>query len=109
MKKVWTKNYRPFVMGGSVNYPISTFVQPIEVRKIKGIEFFTFKTPSGAMKLAEGVTGGIIAEDFEDLLTAIEGCDKSFLKGQIDDAIRDFKPHESQQMTNDEFYSHYTY
>lgn len=109
MKKIWTLNYRPFVMGGSVNYPISTDVEPIETREIKGIEFFTFKTPVGTIRLAEGITGAIVAADFDDLLISIETETKETLLHQVNDAKVRYRPEESNHLSNKEFFTHYRY
>lgn len=102
---IWTMGYFPFTMGGNVNRPISTEVKIIETKKLKGINFFSFKTPKGTLKVCEAKTGGIIADDFEDLKANIKGCSQTFLQKQIKDA----KPEYIKYMTNEEFFSMYKY
>jgi hypothetical protein len=104
---VWTMNYRPFIMGGNVHSPITTEIDLIEEREIKGIPFFTWKTPKGSVKLSEGITGAIVADGFDGLLGAISGCSKQFLKDQLQEGIAMFE--HPIALSNDEFFKAYTY
>jgi len=103
--KIWTLDYMPFRMGGNVEQPIFTIVPVIERRKIKGFDFFAFKTPKGTTIICEGQTGGIIAGSFNELVDNIKGVPKKVLQEQIDGAkhlaARSF------ERTNEEFFQKY--
>lgn len=110
-RTIWTvaKKYSFMTMGGdlSATYAILTEVEPIEVRKVKGIDFFLFKTPKGNHRLAESISGGIIAENFEDMLSAIKGCPKSFLIEQIE--LGKSLLTEPKMLSNEDFFKLYKY
>jgi len=86
MEKIWTTEHLPFIMGGNVWQPMYTTVPVVERRKIKGIDFFSFKTPKGTIRVCEGQTGGIIADSFDELIASIKGVPTKTLQAQIDEA-----------------------
>ena len=105
--KVWTIMHTPFVMGGNVNSPIFTSVPVVERKTMKGIEFFSFKTPKGSIRVCEAQTGGIIADSFDELKANIKGCTTKQLQKQIDEAKSTFK--NAKKLSNKEFFAHYNY
>lgn len=107
-RTVWTMFKSSFMMmGGDPYYPASTEVEPLEIRKVKGIEFFSFKTPNGHIKLSEASTGAIIADGFDDMLKAIKGCNKQFLLDQISDGIAQLDTCRLKKLSPDKFFSIY--
>ena len=94
-------------MGGQTDTPISTVVPIIEQRTINGFDFFSFKTPSGSLKICEATTGGIIADSFDDIEKSINDVPVEILLKQINDA-RPLAAKASSQ-TNEEFFSLYKY
>lgn len=105
--RIWTTVYRPFIMGGNVNQPISTIVRVLERREMKGIGFFSFKTAKGTLRVCEAQTGGIIADSFEELEENIADCTEKELRSQIDGAEPLSKP--TNGLTNEEFFKEYRY
>lgn len=110
-RTIWTKvDVNNFMrMGGDIHssYVISTEIEPVEIKKVKGIEFFSWFTPNHNRRLSEGVTGGIIADSFEDMESAIKGCPKSFLIEQIDLIKSDLI--DCKKISNADFFKLYRY
>lgn len=107
-RTIWTMFRRGFmVLGGPEWIPSSTEVEVLEVRKIKGIEFFSFEMPDGKIKVAEGQTGGIITDSFDTLLADIKGCSKAFLQSQIDNGSLCLKDTVVRKYTPEVFFSTY--
>jgi hypothetical protein len=105
--KIWTRSYRPFIMGGNVNQPMCTVVPVLERKNIEGFDFFSFQTPKGTIKVCEAQTGGIIADSFDEVFENIEGVPKEVLQGQIDGAKH--LAETADKKTNEEFFKHYRY
>jgi predicted RNase H-like HicB family nuclease len=113
MKKrlIWTLARRGFmVMGGHEWYPVYTKIDVLESRKLKGIEFISFKTPKGSIRVAECISGGIVANGFEELIANIKDCSAKFLKAQIvEGQPRPDTTGNKKELTNEEFFALYKY
>lgn len=105
VRTVWTQNYTPFIMGGSVHHSIVTEVEILEERVIKGIPFFTWLTPKGKMRLSEGVSGAIVADSFEDLLEAIQGMSDTEVMNQLKEGVSVFI--NPRRLSKEEFFKLY--
>lgn len=90
---VWTRSYRPFIMGGNVNAPVMTEVDAIGPYDLgKGMFGYYIEAPNGRSFIAESITGGIVghslegvrkdvAEGFIDVIIQQIGWAKEFAKG----------------------------
>jgi len=108
IKKIWTRAYRPFVMGGNTNEVICTYVHIFEERTINEFDFFSIRTPAGTVKICDAYTGGIIADSFEELERNIKGVKREILQEQLDRAKK-AADDDATELTNDEFFRYYKY
>jgi hypothetical protein len=106
-RKVWTKAYQPFRMGQNPNRPISTEVEVIEEKIINDIALFSFKTGKGTIRIAEAITGGIVGNSFEEVENDLISADAEVVKKQLKSA--EAQSNSSEKMSNDQFFSLYTY
>lgn len=106
MKKIWTHAYRPMKIG-DVRQPISTEIEPIEERMVKKIPLFSFTTSKGGLRIAEGVTGGIVGDDFYNVELSLNTADPAEVKQQLKDAEKWAK--QAELLSNEEFFSIYKY
>ncbi len=108
-KTIWTIRHRPFVMGGRVDSAVSTEVKIIEEKQIgKGFYGFSFKTPKGTLKIAESITGAIVGDSFEEVISDIKNAPLKIIKQQIEDVKRELKKG-CQRLSNQDFFKLYTY
>ena len=105
--KIWTTELRPFAMGGNPNHPIFTIVPVLERKRMKGIEFFSFTTPPGTLRICEATTGGIIADTWEGLADNIKGVPKAILMSQIN--VNRPAASQAEELTNEDFFKVYKY
>lgn len=106
-KKIWTILFSPFTMGGNVNQPISTEVEVLEIKTIRSFKFFSFITPKGSIRICDGVTGGIIAQSWEELKANMKGATSKVLNEQIAQAREVAK--DCREVSNEEFFKSYKY
>ena len=109
-RRVWTMvKISPFTMGGDGYYPGTTEIDVINTTEIKGIEFFSFKTPKGTLRVCEGITGGIIANSFDEVINFTEGCTTESLLKDIEIGATQLNNAREKDMTNEEFFLHYKF
>lgn len=85
--RIWTEAYRPLIMGGDVNAPISTEVEvgePIDVGS--GIRVYLIVAPNGNEYVAESVTGAFVGISIEEVERHIAEGDPEVMWKQIEDA-----------------------
>ncbi len=94
-------------MGGDTWPPAFTLIEPLEIRTINGIEFYSFQTPKGSLPVCEGITGGIVANSFEELEENIWGFSETVLRQQIE---REKKAAaKAEEMSNEQFFRYYKF
>jgi hypothetical protein len=105
---VWTEAYRPFVMGGKVNYPIGTEISNKKLgRKIdlgKGFFGHSISSPvTGQTHIIEATTGAFIGTDLSKVKADIEACsDVEVMQVQISEGAERAK--EVEVVSNEEFW-----
>lgn len=107
---IWTMGHFPFQMGGYVDRPMSTEIEIIEERRIgKGFKAFSFKTPKGTLKIAESITGALVGDSFEAVISDVKGTTKKIIEQQIVDAKNILHERGKHQQSPEEFFKHYKY
>jgi hypothetical protein len=82
--KMWTKSYRPFVMGGSVNYLVGCELEtPEEVDLGKGVVGYVVLTPKGSTAIAEKTSGAIVGTSLQDVREDIDSCGAEMMADQL--------------------------
>jgi len=85
--KIWTEAYRPFMMGGDVNAPISTEVEvgePVDLDH--GIQVYIVAAPNGRTYVAESITGAFVGMSIDEVKQHIAEGDPEVIWKQIEDA-----------------------
>lgn len=86
IKRIWIPGYRPFVMGGHVNYTLACDVEcegPVDIGK--GLFAYTATAPNGQQVIVDTVSLGVVGNDLEDVRKDVEeGELEVMLKQQID-------------------------
>lgn len=84
IRAIWTEGYRPFVMGGSVYYPIGCKVEcegPHEIGL--GYRAWVATAPNGRTFVAESMTGAIVGPTLEQVREDIRTGDPAIMKQQV--------------------------
>ena len=90
--KVWTKAYRPFLMGGNVNAPVSTVVEVGEpVEADNDIKLHEIKSPQGTTHVVESTTGAFVGTDIEQVKKDIKNADPEVIQDQLENAKRELE------------------
>lgn len=100
---IWTEAYRPFIMGGDVNAPISTEIEvgePVDLGK--GITGYLVCSPSGKTFVAEATTGAFIGGSIDQVKTDIGEAAPEVMQEQLAAAKKRAKSAES--MEKDKFW-----
>lgn len=82
--KIWTRNYRPFIMGCDVNAPMMAdvpVVGPFDLEK--GYQGYLAVSPAGNTFVVESLTGGIVGDSIEEVRADISDADEEFMRQQI--------------------------
>jgi hypothetical protein len=85
--KIWTTNYRPFILGGDVNAPIMADVPvsgPFDIGQ--GFQAYLAVGPNGKTFVAESITGAIVGSTIEQVREDVASGKKSDMDKQIEDA-----------------------
>jgi len=88
---VWTRAYRPFMMGGDVHAPIGIDLNPGERQDLgKGFYGYVIVSPvTSKIHIAEEQSGAFIGSSLKQVRNDIESCeDIEFMKQQVKDAIK---------------------
>ena len=81
---VWTKAYRPFMLGGNVNAPIATEVEVGEATELApGISVHVVVSPTGTAHVAEATTGAFVGTDIEQVRKDVQDADPEIIKDQL--------------------------
>lgn len=84
---VWTKAYRPFLMGGDVHQPVGievTVYNPVSLGR--GYKGHLITAPNGRTFVAEATTGAFVGPTFEAVKQDIKTGDPKLMKQQMKDA-----------------------
>jgi hypothetical protein len=101
--RVWTRAYRPFIMGGDVNRHICTDVQvqgPIELGR--GYKAWVLVKPTGGCLYVEEVTKALIGDDLEMIKNDVAAADVQVMDKQLSDESRNGKT--ASYVSPDEFF-----
>ncbi len=87
--KIWTQAYRPFMMGGNVNAPITAEVEVSdnEMYVGKGYSIRTAISPKGKLFVVDVITGRIVGNDIEQVGKDISEGDENVMEKQIKDIL----------------------
>lgn len=102
--KIWTRAYRPWILGGDVNAPVYTEVEPTSEHQDlgKGYQGVTVVSPSGKTFVVETSTGGIVGHSVEDVRNDVMAADDTVLKRQIEN--ESLNAARAEPVTVDEFW-----
>lgn len=87
--RIWTRAYRPFILGGDVHAPVCCDIEPLtaNVDLGKGYKGAVFLAPSGKIFVAEMITGGIVGDSVKDVMADIAQGDDEIIAQQIKDNL----------------------
>lgn len=96
--KVYTRGYRPFIMGGNCHYFLATEVEaskPFDVGQ--GIQCRLIVAPNGRMFCAEAETGAIVGDGPDDVKRDMAEADpdvvlKQMAQARLDSAAAEINP-----------------
>lgn len=88
MIRVWTKAYRPFILGGDVHTPIATEVESGEPYQLEhGIVVYLVKNPlTGQTHVVESHTGAFVGTSLEQVRDDVATADEKVMKDQLKEA-----------------------
>jgi len=88
--RIYTAAYRPFVMGGKVNYHIATEVSVTDAVDLgKGAVVRLALAPDGQIHVVEAETGAIIGQDLTEVERDVAEADAADITAQLVQARRD--------------------
>lgn len=102
--KIWTEAYRPFLMDGDVNAPISTEVE-VGQRYHVGGGFYAYEveSPDGNTHVVESESGAFIGTSILDVVCDIAEGDPEVMAEQIEAAKK--RAQEAEPLSNEKFWS----
>ena len=101
---VWTKAYRPFIMGGDVNGPISTEVEVGDAVELgHGFKAHVVVSPTGETYVAEATTGAFVGGDIKQVKADVASADPEVMREQIEKAAIQAK--KADCLSNEDFWS----
>lgn len=102
--KVWTEAYRPFIVGGDVNAPVSCDLEPASspLELGKGYMGVIVVSPVGKTFIVEVITGGIVGKYIDEVRKDVEDSDEEVLRAQIEIGKR--RSEETVPVTQQEFW-----
>jgi hypothetical protein len=90
--KIWTKDYRPFILGGNVHQPMATEAEASGPFALgKGYEGYVVLSPLGESFVAESKTGALVGPTLNEVRADIKKAKKSVMKKQIIEAQESVK------------------
>lgn len=106
---VWTKAYRPFILGGRCNGEIATKIEdgqytgPYESNH--GIKLYIVPNPLNPSKthIVEGECGAFVGTDINEVLNDINSADVDVMKQQIEQGKK--QRDRADHITNEKFWS----
>lgn len=102
--RIWTRAYRPFILGGDVHSPVFIETQaegPVALGK--GYFGYLVTAPNGTTLVAESQTGAVIGSTLEAVKEDIATAEKAVMKQQIEDAK--IKSSRAVPISNKEFWT----
>ncbi len=104
----WTYGYRPFVMGGNVNYIIATSLTCTGPHHVgKGVKVYVAKAPNGRFRVCEKSTGAIIGDSLEQVKLDLKMTTPKMIKEQISKAKWDLDQMDVKKVTAEEFWAYF--
>lgn len=103
---VWTRAYRPFLMGGNVHTPVATELEvddPVDLGN--GIQGHLLTSPGGTTIVAEASTGAFVGPDIETVKKNIADANEEVITRQLDAAKKLFET--ADHVTEEEFWQLY--
>ena len=90
---VWTRGYRPFIMGGDVNGPVGTDIEVGEKIDLgKGYYGYLVASPiSGTTYIAESTTGAFVGPSIAQVRLDIAEAPLEIMQGQVENAQKEKK------------------
>lgn len=102
--RIYTAAYRPFVMGGRVNYFICTEVSATESVELgRGVWVRLVTTPRGETRVIESSTGAIVGNTLEEVRADFASAEPDVVSKQIEQARIDSE--EAEYLTPEEFWN----
>lgn len=91
--KVYTLSYRPFILGGDVNGPISTAaaVDSGPHKLGRGVSCYVVRKPNGGTVIAEATTGALIGPTLNQVIADVQSGDPQIMAKQMKQAMIDSK------------------
>ena len=85
---VWTRGYRPWIMGGDVNGPVGIDVEVGEKLELgKGYFGYVVVSPiTGSTHVAEAETGAFVGTSLQQVRDDVKEADDDVMQCQIDHA-----------------------
>lgn len=99
---IWTRAYRPFILGGNVHANMATELvlttKPIKLGK--GITVYEIQSPHGTTHIAEASTGALVGTSLQQVKQDLAEADPKVVKQQLEEAQQVDKYH----CSNEEFW-----
>lgn len=91
--RVWTRAYRPFIMGGNPHAPICCELEPEgTVHSLgKGIQVVLVVSPNGKSAVVEVQSGGVVGTSLELVRQDVSEADSEVMQEQIAQSIETAK------------------
>ncbi len=81
---IWTRGYRPFILGGDVNHPVCCDVEAEGPFRLgKGYWGYIVLKPSGEQVVAESTTGAVVGPSLAAVRRDIKTAEVSLMRDQI--------------------------
>lgn len=85
--KVFTRDYRPFILGGDVHQPMAAEIAASGPYALgKGFSGYLIKSPKGKTFIAEATTGALVGPTLEEVRADIKAGKKSVMTKQVEQA-----------------------
>lgn len=106
--RVWTRGYRPFILGGNVHAPLATDLEVHKAFKIgRGLSAYVVINPvSGQTHVAESTTGAFVGDTIAAVRKDMEDADPKVVKEQMKWAAK--KAKKARVVSTEEFWRHLT-
>jgi hypothetical protein len=101
---IWIPAYRPFILGGDVNAPVSAEVDGSSIDLGRGFKGYLVKTPAGGTVVAEAKSGGIVGQSLDQVLIDVREANLSVMRKQVREAVETSK--RATKLPPDQFWKH---
>lgn len=87
--KIWTRAYRPFILGGNCHYQLSTTVEVDKAVSLgKGFKGHIVTAPNGETLIAEATSGGLVGPDLKSVRKDVKEGPKEVMVEQIAEGVK---------------------